>query len=149
MTPLAPQHVPTFVLAGHSRFIIRSRKTSAEMALGVNYAPKRRVYYVSVYTNGRVKKHNSIYVGTYFPEKGTYKHSAKSKIPPASDVAQGVKWFFDNYLFAAEAKAHALEVLHVGRCGRCGRPLKGEHANGLGDHCTELITEQLTIILPS
>lgn len=149
MTPLAPQHIPTFVLAGRSRFILRSLSTSSELAIAVNYAPKRKVYYVAVYNGAKIKRHNSLYVGTYFPNTSSYRHSAKSKVPEHSDAAKAVRWFFESYLFWPDQWNGKAELLHVGYCGRCGRKLKEQHHNGLGDHCTEIITEQIKIVLPS
>lgn len=148
MIPLAPQHIPTFVLAGKAMFTLRSLATSSEIALRVSYAPKKKLYYVAAFIGGKVKKGNSVFLGTFFPNTGEYRHSFKSKVPKESDAAIAAEWFFRSFLFNAEAMTTQVELLHHNLCGRCGRPLKGKHQNGLGAHCAEELTGSLKIILP-
>lgn len=148
MIPLAPQHIPTFVLAGKAMFTVRSLATSSEIALRVSYAPKKKLYYVAAFIGGRVKKGNSVYIGTFFPQAGEYRHSHKSKVPADSDVAKAVQWFFSSYLFNAEEMSTKAQLLHHNLCGRCGRPLKDKHENALGDRCAEELAGTIRIILP-
>ncbi len=134
--PLATaSDVARFMFAGKATLTLVSKKTGSRYTYRVNEAERKndndpRAFFVALLTGPDSYQ----YIGL-MRDDGTFRTTAKSRLPVTSPPVAGFKWAAE--MIVHERLPETLEVWHEGRCGRCGRKLTVPEsiANGIGPDC--------------
>jgi Family of unknown function (DUF6011) len=129
-----------YLLGGHARVTLVSKKTQARYTYRVNISKDKRRFYVAVLTgadNGSAYE----FIGTIFPdvdvpgEGARFAYAQKSLLAPNAASVVAFAWTFPK--LARGVMPETLEVWHEGVCGRCGRALTvpASIESGLGPEC--------------
>jgi hypothetical protein len=125
-----------FLLAGHARFTLVSRKRGTRFTYQVTKGKDDNSPHFVALLSGPCNTDDYRFLGSIFADGG-YRHGRKSKIGPEAPSARAFAWAWAR-LASGEIPAE-LEVWHEGRCGRCGRALTVPEsiAIGIGPVCEE------------
>jgi hypothetical protein len=125
-----------FLLAGHARFTLVSRKTGTRFTYQVTKGKDDTSPHFVALLSGPCNTDDYRFLGSIF-QGGRYAHGRKSHVAPHAPSARAFAWAWAK-LAAGEVPAE-LEVWHEGCCGRCGRALTVPESieAGLGPECAK------------
>lgn len=143
---LSNEHRTAFVLAGHAKFTVVSKRTGKRFTYRVlranngliEGAPKGslapELWYVSALV-GSDNTSDYAYLGT-IDRHHTFKLTTKSRYPWGTPCVDAFYWVWENL---DGHQADQFEFWHAGTCGRCGRDLTDPESIkcGLGPVCRE------------
>lgn len=132
-----------FILAGNSRFTIRSKATGtrfsfrvrAKLADDAEPGATPEIWFVNLLT-GPDNEADYRYLGFIKPTDNVFRMSAKSCATPDAPSAKAFVFFWRHLIERCQIH-DGIEVWHEGQCGRCGRALTVPEsiASGLGPEC--------------
>lgn len=142
-----PAQILQFILAGKSRFTIKSVTTGQRFTFRVS-KPKPiegdarpPVHFVSLLT-GQDNESMYSYFG-FIKNSCSFQHGGrKAKVTADAKSVQAFAWFFRHVIAAGSVPSTgslptSMEFWHEGRCGRCGRALTVPESirTGFGPEC--------------
>lgn len=129
-----PTDVLAFVLAGNSRFTLRSAVSGERFTFKVSESRDGRLYFVSLLSRS---SDLFIYCGVINRHDYEFRFTRGSKVSTDAPSMIAFQWFW-GWLLRRQIK-DTLEFWHEGSCGRCGRALTVPESiiRGLGPTCAK------------